>query len=116
MWKHSAVAVLLLAACSPNPNQKVAEKGTEPTQIESEPLESPSPWTCEDGRRMTVAFYGGRVTLTFADGNMRALPSVIAASGEAYEADGLRFHAKGEEAYIAEGEAVTNCRKDTSPQ
>jgi membrane-bound inhibitor of C-type lysozyme len=109
--RSCVLLVLALAACSPNPDQIVKEKATELTQIEDQPLEPPASWTCEDGRKLTVAFYGDRVTLTFADGAMRSLPGVIAASGEAYEADGLRFHAKGDEAYLAEGEQITNCAK-----
>jgi membrane-bound inhibitor of C-type lysozyme len=115
MNKLTMAAALLLAACSPNPDQIVKEKATEPTQVESQPVEPPAAWTCEDGRQMTVAFYGDRVTLTFADGAMRSLPGVVAASGEAYEADGLRFHAKGgEEAYLEQGGSLTNCRKSAT--
>lgn len=111
LWTAAAVAIAL-AACSPAP-EKAAEEAPAAVETPAEtPLQAPSQWTCEDGRKLTVAFFGDRVDLAFADGRKLSLPAVVAASGEAYEADAVRFHAKGGEAYIAEGEAVTNCTND----
>jgi membrane-bound inhibitor of C-type lysozyme len=110
------IAALAFAACSPNPDQIVKAEKTEPSQIDSMPLQPPSQWQCEDGRVLTVAFYGDRVDIQFPDASHRTLPVVIAASGEAYEADGLRFHAKGGvEAYIEEAGKVTNCTVSAHP-
>lgn len=102
-------SLLAAAACSPNPDQIVRAQKSEPTQLEEQPLAPPSQWSCEDGRALTATFYGDRVSIAIVNGEVRTLPAVIAASGEAYEADGVRFHAKGLEAYLQEGDRITNC-------
>jgi membrane-bound inhibitor of C-type lysozyme len=111
------VAFAALVSCSPNPNQKTSAS-TEPTQLEEGPLGPPVRWLCEDGRTLTTTFYGDRVTVAIYSGATHTLPAVVAASGEAYEADGIRFHAKGmTEAYLEEGGQggkVTNC--EASPK
>lgn len=114
--KHwsALMIVAALAACSPAPEKAVEETPAPVATPVDTPLQAPSQWTCADGRKLTVTFFGARVDLAFADGRKLSLPAVIAASGEAYEADAVRFHAKGDEAYIAEGEAVTNCTNDNA--
>jgi len=108
--KRPVLIALALAACSPNPNQKVEAPATEPTQLEDQALGPPSRWLCEDGRTLQTTFYGDRVSVEIYHGETHNLPAVVAASGEAYEADGVRFHAKGmTEAYLQEGEKITNC-------
>lgn len=113
-----AAGLVLAAACSPH-SQPAPAPNAQP-QADQQPLEPPAQWTCEDGREMTVAFFGDRVDITFADGRKLSLPAVIAASGEAYEANGVRFHAKGGvEAYIEEGGEngkVTNCTRGTETE
>ena len=111
-----AAALLFgLAACSPNPHQLPGktEASTELSQHEPAPLGPPSRWLCENGRTLTTTVYAApdRVDILFLDGSHRTLPQVVSASGVLYEADTLRFHTKGDEAYYAEGERVTNCEK-----
>lgn len=110
LWAPLAV---LVVACSPNPNQKAGEEASEPSQLQSQELGPPTRFLCDDGRTLTATFYGDRVTVEIYNGASYTLPAVIAASGEAYEADGIRFHAKGmTEAYLEEGGAngkITNC-------
>jgi membrane-bound inhibitor of C-type lysozyme len=115
MMRTLVAAGLALAACSPALREAPESQAPVAELPPQEPLQPAAAWSCEDGRKMTVTFYGERVTLVFVDGRALDLPAVIAASGEAYEADAVRFHAKGgEEAYLAEGEIVTNCKRDAS--
>ena len=91
-----------------------AATATAPAAVEAPPVEV-AQWTCEDGRTIAMAYFADpdRVDLTFGDGRRLTLPAAIAASGNLFEADGVRFHSKGmTEAYFAEGEAVTNCTTD----
>jgi len=108
-----ALMLALPSACSPNPNQLVKAEKTEPTQHAPAPLGPAARWLCEDGRTLTVTFYAepDRVDLAFPDGSHRTLPQAVSASGALYEADALRFHAKGDEAIFVEGEHATNCKE-----
>ncbi len=109
-WVFAAMAGAL-AACSP---AKAPPAATAPAAVEAPPVDV-AQWTCEDGRTIAMAYFTDpdRVDLTFGDGRRLTLPAAIAASGNLFEADGVRFHSKGmTEAYFAEGEAVTNCTTD----
>lgn len=69
-------------------------------------------WSC-DGQLSIVATPRGDdgLDLTLSDGRSLSLKRAVSGSGVLYEAETHRFGMKGDEAYLAEGEHIINCRR-----